>query len=161
MVAPSVYRASHVCGNVCTVAALCCRVGDSTASENGDECLSKAGWSQTDCRDYCECVQPAQTPCLIPTGSSSVPQGTTSKICSPPGQRRTQQKRGVGKFLQGHTREWTWGRLSLLTEMSTLNISWGKDGRCVGLTTLPPSCADYLELWEPQPPGTIRACQGL
>jgi hypothetical protein len=23
-----------------------------------------------------------------------------------------------------------------------------KDGRCVGLTTLPPSCADCLEIWE-------------
>ena len=36
-----------------------------------------------------------------------------------------------------------------------------KDGRCVGLTTLPPSCADCLEIWEPQPPGTLRACPGL
>jgi hypothetical protein len=25
----------------------------------------------------------------------------------------------------------------------------GKDGRCVGLTTLPPSCADCLEILEP------------
>ena len=25
----------------------------------------------------------------------------------------------------------------------------GKGGRCVGLTTLPLSCADYLEIWEP------------
>src|SRR5215468_5222175 len=48
-----------------------------------------------------------------------------------------------------------------LTEMSTRNISWGKGGRCVGLTTLPPSCADCLKIWEPQPPGTLRACQGL
>jgi len=30
--------------------------------------------------------------------------------------------------------------------MSTRNISWGY----VGLTTLPPSCADCLEIWEPQ-----------
>jgi len=37
----------------------------------------------------------------------------------------------------------------------------GKDGRCVGLTTLPPSCADCLEIWEPQPPGNLRACPGL
>jgi len=37
----------------------------------------------------------------------------------------------------------------------------GKDGRCVGLTTLPPSCADCLEIWEPQPPGTLRDCPGL
>jgi len=37
----------------------------------------------------------------------------------------------------------------------------GKGGRCVGLTTLPPSCADCLEIWEPQPPGTLRTCPGL
>jgi len=30
---------------------------------------------------------------------------------------------------------WPWGRLSLLTEMSTRSISWGKGGRCVRLTT--------------------------
>jgi len=36
----------------------------------------------------------------------------------------------------------------------------GKGGRCVGLTTLPPSCADCLEIWEPQFPGTLRACPG-
>jgi hypothetical protein len=32
---------------------------------------------------------------------------------------------------------------------------------CVGLTTLPPSCADCLEIWEPQPPGILMACPGL
>jgi len=37
----------------------------------------------------------------------------------------------------------------------------GKGGRCVGLTTLPPSGADSLEIWEPQLPGTLRACSGL
>jgi hypothetical protein len=37
----------------------------------------------------------------------------------------------------------------------------GKGGRCVGLITLPPSCADCLEIWEPQPPGTLRASPGL
>jgi hypothetical protein len=36
-----------------------------------------------------------------------------------------------------------------------------KGGRYVGLTTLPPSCADCLEICEPQPPGTLRACPGL
>jgi len=49
-----------------------------------------------------------------------------------------------------------------LTEMSTKNVSWGgKSGWCVGLTTLPPSCADCLEIWEPQPPGSLWACPGL
>jgi len=47
-----------------------------------------------------------------------------------------------------------------LTEMSTRNISWGVKA-CVGLTTLPPSCADCLEIWDPQPPGTLRACPDL
>jgi hypothetical protein len=37
----------------------------------------------------------------------------------------------------------------------------GKGGRFVGLTTLPPSCGDCREIWEPQPPGTLRACPGL
>ena len=36
----------------------------------------------------------------------------------------------------------------------------GKGGRCVGLATLPPSCADCLEIWEPQPPGILWACPG-
>jgi hypothetical protein len=36
-----------------------------------------------------------------------------------------------------------------------------KGGRCVGLTTLTPSCTDCLKIWEPQPPGTLRAFQGL
>ena len=37
----------------------------------------------------------------------------------------------------------------------------GKGGRCVGLTTLSPSCADCLEIWESQPPGTLWACPGM
>ena len=41
----------------------------------------------------------------------------------------------------------------------------GKGGRCVGLTTLTPSRADCLEIWESQPTGNLWACnrpeQGL
>ena len=48
-----------------------------------------------------------------------------------------------------------------LTDMSTRNISWGKGGRSVGLTTLPPSCVYCLENWIPHLPGTLRACPGL
>jgi hypothetical protein len=48
-----------------------------------------------------------------------------------------------------------------LTVKSTRSISWGKGGQCIGLTALPLSCANCLKDWEPQPPGTLRACQGL
>ena len=37
----------------------------------------------------------------------------------------------------------------------------GKVGRCIRLTTFPPSCAGCLEIWEPQPAGTLRAVMGL
>ena len=54
------------------------------------------------------------------------------------------------------------GSTQPLTEMSTRNISLGaKGGRCVGLTTLPLSYVDYLENWEPQAFGILRACTGI
>jgi hypothetical protein len=40
----------------------------------------------------------------------------------------------------------------------------GKGGRCVGLTTLPPSRVDCLEICEPQtlePSGPVKACNGI
>jgi len=37
----------------------------------------------------------------------------------------------------------------------------GKGDLSTGLTTLPPSCADRLEIWEPQPPGTLKTCPGI
>jgi hypothetical protein len=38
----------------------------------------------------------------------------------------------------------------------------GKRGRCLGLTALPPSCVDCLEIWEPRPPGTVmEPCNGI
>jgi hypothetical protein len=45
-----------------------------------------------------------------------------------------------------------------MTEMRTRNTSSGKG---VTLTTLPPSFADCLEIWEPQPPVTLIVFQGL
>ena len=39
-----------------------------------------------------------------------------------------------------------------------------KGGRCVGLTTLPPSCADYLEIWGLnllEPSGPVQACNRI
>jgi hypothetical protein len=37
----------------------------------------------------------------------------------------------------------------------------GKGGQYEQLTTLSPSYTDCLEIWEPQPTGTLRACPGL
>jgi len=37
----------------------------------------------------------------------------------------------------------------------------GKSGRYVGQKNLPPSCAECHEIWDPQPPGTLRPCPGL
>ena len=53
------------------------------------------------------------------------------------------------------------GSTQPLTEMSTRSISWGKGGRCVRVTTLPPSCAfvtksgnlNFLE-----PSGPLQTC---
>jgi len=48
-----------------------------------------------------------------------------------------------------------------LRGMSTRNISWRVKAAGRRLTTLPPSCAECLEIWKPQPPGNLRACPGL
>ena len=73
----------------------------------------------------------------------------------------------VGTFyLLNHSgRTMALGSTHPLTQMSIRNISCGgrgvKGGRCVGLTTLPPSCADCLENWDPQTPGTLNASRGI
>jgi hypothetical protein len=36
-----------------------------------------------------------------------------------------------------------------------------KGARCKGLTNLPHFCADFLEIWTSQPPGTRRVCAGM
>jgi len=54
---------------------------------------------------------------------------------------------GDSAYNRNEYQEYFWGR--------------GKGGWCVGLTTLPPSCADCLEIWVPQSPGTLRVCTGL
>jgi len=37
----------------------------------------------------------------------------------------------------------------------------GGGKRCVGLTKFPLSCADCLEIWESQLPGSLLVCPGL
>jgi len=47
--------------------------------------------------------------------------------------------------------------------MSTRSISWGKGGRCLRLTTLPPSCAVVMtsgNLNFLEPSGPLQACNG-
>jgi hypothetical protein len=42
-------------------------------------------------------------------------------------------------------------------------FSGSKGGRCIGLTKLPLSCVDCLEIWEPRTPetlGPVEACDG-
>jgi hypothetical protein len=56
---------------------------------------------------------------------------------------------------------WPCGRLSLNRNEYQECFLRDKGGRCAGLTTLPPSCANCLEILEPQPAGTPRSCPGL
>jgi hypothetical protein len=54
---------------------------------------------------------------------------------------------------------WPWGWLSLYQKWVPGIISEGKDGRCLGLTALPPSCPECLEIWKPQIHGTPGSVQ--
>jgi hypothetical protein len=56
---------------------------------------------------------------------------------------------------------WPWGNSVSNRNEYQEYFPGGKGGRYVGLTTLLPSCADCLEIWEPQPPGTLTACPDL
>ena len=53
---------------------------------------------------------------------------------------------------------WPWNQLSLQQKW----VPGLFPGRPVRrLTSLPPYCADFLEIWEPQPPGALTACPCL
>ena len=55
------------------------------------------------------------------------------------------------------------GSTQTLAEMSTRCISWGKGGRYVRMTTLPPSCAVVMKsgnLNFLEPSGPLQACNG-
>jgi hypothetical protein len=57
--------------------------------------------------------------------------------------------------------QWSWGRpASNRNEYQGYFLAC-KGGRCLGLTTVPLSCADCLEIWEPQPPESLRSCRNL
>jgi hypothetical protein len=54
------------------------------------------------------------------------------------------------------------GSTQSVTELSSRNI-FGRGGgdRCLGLTNLPPSYLDCLEIWEPQLSTDLRVCPAL
>ena len=131
-----------------------------------------------------QCTAPSVntvTPCLFPSTTGHVcilftaqvslcVWGTRWRSCL---RYSATSRKVAGSFPDGVTGIFHWHNPSIPTmalgltqpptEMSTSNISLGgggKGGRCVGLTTLPPSCADCHEIWEPQRSGTLRACPG-
>ena len=53
------------------------------------------------------------------------------------------------------------GSTQFLVKMSTRNIPGCKGGRCERLTISPTSGAEYHEIWEPKPPGTLWTTPGL
>jgi hypothetical protein len=68
---------------------------------------------------------------------------------------------GIFRWHNSSGRPMALGLTQPLTEIRHQECFLGKGGRCVGLTNLRHLCADCLEIWEPQPPGNIRACPGL
>jgi len=54
---------------------------------------------------------------------------------------------------------WSWGRFNK-NEYKEYFLG-AKGGRCLGLTALPSSRADCLEIWEHHRPESLRACPGL
>jgi hypothetical protein len=53
---------------------------------------------------------------------------------------------------------WPWGHLSLQKKWVPEIFPGGWSSWCIELATLPPSCANCLEIWELQSPRTLRAC---
>jgi hypothetical protein len=53
------------------------------------------------------------------------------------------------------------GSTQPLMKMSIRNVTGGKGGRCVRLTTSSPLRAECHEIWEPKPPGTLWATPDL
>ena len=73
------------------------------------------------------------------------------------------RKRGLRMGEWNSRRQWNMevGRRIYIYIYIYIHTHTHKGERCVGLTTLSPSCAACLENWEPQPPGNLRAPTGI
>ena len=56
---------------------------------------------------------------------------------------------------------WPYGRLRLQHKWVPEIFPGCKGSRCLRLTTFTPTCADCLEVWEPQLSATLETCLGL
>jgi hypothetical protein len=58
---------------------------------------------------------------------------------------------------------WPWDQVNLASNRNEYQEYFlgGMGNQCVGLRILPSSCANCLEMWEPQHPGTLWACNRL
>jgi hypothetical protein len=106
--------------------------------------------------NICVCV------CVAFTFNRFHPQQSFSPLYSPPHSGGTcwgtvpQAGRSRARFLMVILQ--ALGTTKFLTKMSARNIVWGWGVNavgCVELTTLPPPCVDCLEIWEPQPLGSL------
>jgi len=67
----------------------------------------------------------------------------------------------AGSIPDGVTGIFNWHNPSGCTQPLTEFTTRGKEGRCIELMTLPPSCVDCHEIRKPQPLATLKACSGI
>jgi len=88
--------------------------------------------------------------------SHAVTQLVEALLCKPEGRRFDSPIVSLAVF--GSTM--ALGSTQPPTEMSTSSISW-RGRRSMLRADKPLSCTDCLEIWEPQPPVTLRVCNRL
>jgi hypothetical protein len=67
--------------------------------------------------------------------------------------RRSQVRLGVIRIFHWHNSSGRTVAMGLAQPLREMSV--GEGGRCVALTTLPPSCSYCFEIWKPQPPSLL------
>jgi hypothetical protein len=99
-------------------------------------------------------------PVRISTGTQDVITGTF--LCFSHSVQVTRLVAALGYEVEGCGFDSRWRLCTLaLGSNRPLTGVGGKGCRCIGLITLPLSCADYKKSWLPQPPGVLGAYPGL